>query len=95
MVDVPKSLPTNTPGKTRNYEFRDKIAISDHTAYNFPHGNGDPAKEFSVFRRRNDSKRLIGVGEMLLCQSERTKSDNPFAVAVTAGEFIVGRDKVT
>ena len=28
--------------KIRDFYFRDKVTISDHTPYNFPHGNGDP-----------------------------------------------------
>ena len=48
--------PTNTPGKKfRDFYFRDKVTISDHTPHNFPHGNGDLQR---VFQRQNDSKTL-------------------------------------
>ena len=32
--------------------FRDKVTISDHTPYNFPHGNGDPQRVFSTSKRQ-------------------------------------------
>ena len=67
--------------------------ISDHIPYNFTLGEGDSA---SVFQLRNNRKRLyyayknvwVAVGEELPCQSVRTNSEDPFAVAVTAGELI-------
>ena len=71
--------------------------ISDHTPYNFPHGNGDP---LHVFQHQNDSKTLarlqsvsVAVGEKLLCQREGTNSKDLFAVAVMTGEFIIGHEK--
>ena len=52
---------TNTPGKKfRDFYFRDKVTISDHTPYNFPHGNGDPQR---VFQRQNDSKMLARLSK--------------------------------
>ena len=56
-----RESPTNTPGKKfRDFYFRDKITISDHTPYNFPHGNGDPQR---VFQRQNDSKTLARLSK--------------------------------
>ena len=46
----------HAPGKKfRDFYFRDKVTISDHTPYNFPHVNGDLQR---VFQRQNDSKTL-------------------------------------
>ena len=36
--------------------------ISDHTPYNFPHGNGDPQR---VFQRQNDSKTLARLSKRI------------------------------
>ena len=56
-----RESPTNTPGKKfRDFYFRDKVTISDHTPYNFPHGNGDPQR---VFQRQNDSKTLARLSK--------------------------------
>ena len=47
---------TSTPGnKFGDFYFRDKVVISDHTRYNFLHGNGDPQR---VFQHQNHSKKL-------------------------------------
>ena len=49
------------PGKKfRDFYFRDKVTIPDHTPYNFPHGNGDPQR---VFQRQNDSKTLARLSK--------------------------------
>ena len=45
---------------SRDFYFRDKVTISDHTPYNFPHGNGDPQR---VFQRQNDSKTLARLSK--------------------------------
>ena len=43
-----RESPTNTPGKKfRDFYFRDKVMISDHPPYNFPHGN--PMVTLSVY----------------------------------------------
>ena len=62
------------------------ISDQGHTPYNFPHGKGDPQR---VFQRRNDSKTFI---EKLPCQREGANSEDLFAVAVTTGELIIGRE---
>ena len=47
---------TNTPGKQFcDFYFHNKVTISDHTPYNFPHGSGDPQH---VFQHLHDSKML-------------------------------------
>ena len=43
-----------------HFYFRDKVTLSDHTPYNFPHGNGDPQR---VFQRQNDSKTLARLSK--------------------------------
>ena len=54
-------IPTNTPGKKfLDFYFRDKVTVSDHTSYNFPHGNGDPQR---VFQCQNDSKTLVRLSK--------------------------------
>ena len=65
--------------------------VSDHTPYNFPHGNGDPQR---VFQCQNDSKTLAryqsvsgAVGKELQCQREGANSEDLFAVAVMTGEL--------
>ena len=50
--------------KFRDFYFRDKVTISDHTPYNFPHGNGDPQR---VFQRQNDSKTLARLSKRVGC----------------------------
>ena len=65
-----RESPTNTPGKKfRDFYFRDKIMISDHTPYNFPHGNGDLQH---VFHRQNDSRTLARLSKRVGCCRRRT-----------------------
>ena len=55
-AQISSKSPENTPGKKfRDYYFRDKVTISYHTPYNFPHVNGDLQR---VFQRQNDGKTL-------------------------------------
>ena len=59
-----------TPGrKFRDFYFRDKVTISDHTSYNFPHANGDPQHEF---QRQNDSKTLARLSKCVGRCRQRT-----------------------
>ena len=65
-----RESPTNTPGKKfRDFYFRDKVTISDHTPYNFPHSNGDPQHEF---QRQNDSKTLARLSKCVGRCRQRT-----------------------
>ena len=48
--------------KIRDFYFRDKVTISDHTPHNFPHGNGDPQR---VFQRQNNSKTLARLSKLV------------------------------
>ena len=78
---------TNTPGKKfLDFYFCDKVTISDHTPYNFPHVNGDLQR---VFQRQNDSKTLACLSkrvgrcrQKLPCRREGADSEDLFAVAV-------------
>ena len=72
--------------------------MSDH--YNFLHGNGDSQR---VFQRRSDSKTLPCLSKRvdrcrrkkkkLPCQRKGANSKDLFAVVVTTGELIIGREK--
>ena len=55
--------------KFRDFYFRDKVTVSDHTPYNFPHGNGDPQR---VFQCQNDSKTLARLSKRVGCCRRRT-----------------------
>ena len=73
-------------------KFRGKIMVSDHSPYNLTHGNGNPAKEFSVYfngkrivRGYHAYKRVwVTVGKELPCRKAEKSELAP--VAVTAGE---------
>ena len=72
--------------KFRDFYFRNKVMISDHTPYNFPHVNGDLQR---VFQRQNDSKTLACLSkrvgrcrQKLPCRREGADSEDLFAVAV-------------
>ena len=72
-----------------DFYFCDKITLSDHTPYNFPH----------VFQHQNDiktlpclSKRVGCCRKKLPCQREGSNSEDLFTVAVMTGKLIVGRE---
>ena len=79
------------PGK--NFYFCDKITMSDHTPYNFPHGNGDP-QHFNVLRCYHAYQSVsVAVAKKLPCQRERSNSEDLLTVARMTGKLIVGREK--
>ena len=50
----------HTRKKFRDFYFRNKVTVSDHTPSNFPHGNSDPQR---VFQCQNDSKTLARLSK--------------------------------
>ena len=65
--------------------------MSDHTLYNFPHGNGDPRHVFSPW---NDSKIFhtyqsvsVAVSEKLPCQREGANSSHNSSQTVDSGSY--------
>ena len=89
---------TRQEKKFHDFNFCDKVTISDHTPYNLPHENGDPQR---VFQRQNDSKTLahfikyqsasVAVDKELPCQREGANSKDLFAVAVMTGSYCRSR----
>ena len=61
--------------------FCNKVAMSDHTAYNFPQGNDDPQH---VFQCRNDSKVLLRL-------SKRVDHCRRKTAVIKGGSFITSR----
>ena len=64
--------PTNAPGKNFTIFISQQDTMSDHTPYNFPHGN---VAHIVRFQRQNDSKisTLIKVCQLLLPKRCRAK----------------------
>ena len=93
-----RESPTNMPGKKfRNFYFRNRVTISDHT----PTISHMEMETLSVYfnvkttvRRYHAYQSVsVAVSEKLPCQREGANSEDLFAVVVMTGELIVGREK--
>ena len=88
-----RESPTNTPGrKFRDFYFRDKVTISDHT----PYKSHMEMVTLSVYFNIKMTVRCyhayqsvsVAVGKELPCQREGANSEDLFAVVVMTGELL-------